>query len=190
MLACVFLILKPRQSGKQSSRNGCISQWRTNLSWAAFSQSNHVEHKPRLKQQNFSRNTFRLKGCDWRFERPQSSSSNLFLCTLIFVKLNTKFVKSWPLFYWRIGLREVMRGPFFESRFWARIFICPLTASVSTERLKVQFGKYRKLSFTKKWADEVASVASRFVLTQCCAQFLIASSFSFFLRKTRLHCGS
>ena len=127
MLACVFLILKPRQSAKLSSRNGCISQWRTNLSWAAFSQSNHVEHNACLKQQNFRQNTFRFKGCYWRFERPQSSSSNLFLYTLDFVKLNTKFIKSWPLFL----LANWFERDCERALFWIQIlgpnYICSLT---------------------------------------------------------------
>ena len=55
-----------------------------------------------------------------------------------------------------------------------------ITVSVSTERLYVQFGKYRKLYFTKKRCDEVASITSRFVLTQCCAQFFNRVQLFFF----------
>jgi hypothetical protein len=61
---------------------------------------------------------------------------------------------------------DFFKGPSFHTDFWA-FFVCALTVSVSTERLNVQFGKYRKLSFTKKRTDEVASVTSRFVLTHC-----------------------
>jgi hypothetical protein len=52
-------------------------------------------------------------------------------------------------FYWRIGLSEIVRGPFLNLDFGPES-ICTLTVRISTERLIALFGKYLKYMLYQK----------------------------------------